>query len=89
MGTNTQRLPLLLWQVLQITTIMVHSGGAAEQTLHIGAFYPLTKAFSAWGAGCLPAAELAVEHLNNRSDILEGYRLELINFDTQVGVMEC
>ena len=37
----------------------------------------------AWDAGpnLLPAAELAVELINNRTDILEGYQLELIHDD--------
>ncbi len=55
-----------------------------KNTLYLGGFYPLTKAFSAWGVGCLPAAELAIDHLNNRLDILPNFTLKLINMDTQV-----
>ena len=53
--------------------------------LHFGAFYPLSGPFSSWGKGCLPAAELAVRHINHRKDVLKGYRIQLTNMDTQVG----
>ena len=36
------------------------------------------------GAGCLPAALMALRHVNERSDILDGYNLTYSWVDTQV-----
>ena len=55
-----------------------------KMVIYFGAFYPLSGPFSQWGKGCLPAAQLAVNHINNRSDVLKDYRIQLINMDTQV-----
>ena len=80
-------------QAVLLMTFLETSLGFGEdnsnntKTLYVGAFYPLTKAFSSWGQGCLPAAELAVRHINQRGDILPGYRLQLINMDTQVRLL--
>ena len=41
---------------------------------------------SGWtgGAGCLPGAEMALRHVNERVDILDGYRLTYSWVDTKV-----
>ena len=60
---------------------------SSKMIIYFGAFYPLSGPFSQWGKGCLPAAQLAVNHINNRSDVLKDYQIQLINMDTQVVFM--
>lgn len=50
-------------------------------TLYIGAFFDLG---SKSGYGSLPMAEQAIEEINNNTDILPGYRLQLVVSSTQV-----
>ena len=72
--------------ILWFPLIVVVSGESLveNKTLYIGAFYPLTNAFANWGQGCKPAADLALQHINMRPDILPGHRLEFVTMDTQV-----
>ena len=56
----------------------------SKMVIYFGAFYPLSGPFSQWGKGCLPAAQLAVNHINSRSDVLKDYQIRLVNMDTQV-----
>ncbi len=78
---------IILWSVIIIylqnpkPTICTQTN---KKDIFIGGFYPLSGPFSDWGQGCLPAAELAVKHINDRSDVLEDYQLNLVNMDTQV-----
>ncbi|KAJ8044406.1 Gamma-aminobutyric acid type B receptor subunit 1 [Holothuria leucospilota] len=39
------------------------------------------------GSGCLVAAELALEQINNRTDILADYELKMLWNDTQVSLI--
>ena len=54
-----------------------------EKTLTIGGIFPMN---GSWGGGvsCLPAVEMALEDVNNRSDILPDYNLEMRFGDSQV-----
>ena len=53
--------------------------------LYIGAFYEGPG--GGWdGSGCVPAIEMAIEHVNARSDILAEYELRAIWGDTMVSV---
>ena len=47
--------------------------------------YPDNSSFAGWDRGfeLIPAGQLAEEQINNRSDILPGYRLNLINIDSE------
>lgn len=36
------------------------------------------------GQACLPAAQMALDLVNNRTDILPDYELELIHYDSMV-----
>ena len=38
----------------------------------------------AGGEGCLPAVEMALQDINNRTDILPDYKLEMESDDSQV-----
>lgn len=50
-------------------------------TLYIGAFFDLSKKD---GYGSLPMAQQAIEEINNNTDLLPGYRLELVVKSTEV-----
>lgn len=53
--------------------------------LHIGATFPMAGGW-AGGLGCLPAALMAFDDVNNRADLLPGYYLNLHWNDSEVGV---
>lgn len=54
------------------------------KTLHIAGFFPMTGT-GGWigGSGCLPAAMMALDDVNARTDLLPGYKLELSYEDSQ------
>ena len=47
--------------------------------------YPDDRPFAGWDRGfeLIPAGDLAIEQINNRSDILPGYRLELVDIESE------
>ena len=65
------------------TSIPTNSSSNATQltTLYIGAFFDLSKKD---GYGSLPMAQQAIEEINNSTEVLPGYRLELVVKSTQV-----
>ncbi|XP_072017779.1 gamma-aminobutyric acid type B receptor subunit 1-like [Amphiura filiformis] len=52
--------------------------GSGLTSLYIGGIIPYTGKSWAGGKGCLPAAQMALEDVNNRTDILPGYELKMI-----------
>ena len=52
--------------------------------LYIGGIFPNSGGTWDGGKGCLPAAQMALEDVNNRTDILPGYELKMIWNDSQV-----
>lgn len=65
------------------TSIPTNSSSNATQltALYIGAFFDLSKKD---GYGSLPMAQQAIEEINNNTEILPGYRLELVVKSTEV-----
>uniref|UniRef100_A0A671V9J6 Gamma-aminobutyric acid type B receptor subunit 1 n=1 Tax=Sparus aurata TaxID=8175 RepID=A0A671V9J6_SPAAU len=51
--------------------------------LYIGALFPMSGGWPG-GQACLPAAQMALNLVNKRSDILPDYELELIHYDSMV-----
>uniref|UniRef100_A0A672Z337 Gamma-aminobutyric acid (GABA) B receptor, 1b n=1 Tax=Sphaeramia orbicularis TaxID=375764 RepID=A0A672Z337_9TELE len=49
--------------------------------LYIGALFPMSGGWPG-GQACLPAAQMALDLVNNRTDILPDYELELIYYDS-------
>uniref|UniRef100_A0A3B1KJS9 Gamma-aminobutyric acid type B receptor subunit 1 n=1 Tax=Astyanax mexicanus TaxID=7994 RepID=A0A3B1KJS9_ASTMX len=49
--------------------------------LYIGALFPMSGGWPG-GQACLPSAQMALDLVNNRSDILPDYELELIHYDS-------
>lgn len=57
----------------------------ATHTLYIGGLFPMSgSSVASAGKTLLPISELAIDMVNNRTDVLNGYRLQLIWNDTQV-----
>ena len=53
--------------------------------LNVGAYFEDNTTNGGWNsAGVWPAVQLAVEHVNQRNDVLPGYRLKLHFKDTRV-----
>lgn len=57
-----------------------------KATIHIAGLFPLShdQPEGAIGRGVLPAVQLALDHVNNNTDILKGYQLEMEWNDTKV-----
>uniref|UniRef100_A0A3Q2GPJ5 Gamma-aminobutyric acid (GABA) B receptor, 1a n=1 Tax=Cyprinodon variegatus TaxID=28743 RepID=A0A3Q2GPJ5_CYPVA len=64
-------LPLLLWL----------RPSAGKKKLYIGALFPMSGGWPG-GQACMPSAQMALDLVNGRSDILPDYELELIHFDS-------
>uniref|UniRef100_A0AAY4ELB4 Gamma-aminobutyric acid type B receptor subunit 1 n=1 Tax=Denticeps clupeoides TaxID=299321 RepID=A0AAY4ELB4_9TELE len=52
-----------------------------KKKLYIGALFPMSGGWPG-GQACLPSAQMALDLVNNRSDILPDYELELIYYDS-------
>ncbi|KAM4568369.1 gamma-aminobutyric acid type B receptor subunit 1 isoform 3-T4 [Fundulus diaphanus] len=52
-----------------------------KKKLYIGALFPMSGGWPG-GQACMPSAQMALDLVNNRSDILPDYELELIHFDS-------
>lgn len=55
-----------------------------KKKLYIGALFPMSGGWPG-GQACLPAAQMALDLVNKRTDILPDYELELIYYDSRVG----
>lgn len=62
-----------------------YSEGRRDTDLHIGGIFPM-EGEGGWqgGQACMPAAELALADVNNRSDLLSGFKLMLHSNDSKV-----
>uniref|UniRef100_A0A8C5RKB3 Gamma-aminobutyric acid type B receptor subunit 1 n=1 Tax=Laticauda laticaudata TaxID=8630 RepID=A0A8C5RKB3_LATLA len=56
--------------------------GAGKKRLHIGALFPMTGGWPG-GQACLPSAQMALEDVNSRRDILPDYELRLDHRDSE------
>ncbi|KTG46965.1 hypothetical protein cypCar_00034947 [Cyprinus carpio] len=52
-----------------------------KKKLYIGALFPMSGGWPG-GQACLPAAQMALDLVNKRTDILPDYELELIYYDS-------
>uniref|UniRef100_A0AAY4EMB0 G-protein coupled receptors family 3 profile domain-containing protein n=1 Tax=Denticeps clupeoides TaxID=299321 RepID=A0AAY4EMB0_9TELE len=68
--------------LLSLTSLLLCSCPAAgKKKLYIGALFPMSGGWPG-GQACLPSAQMALDLVNNRSDILPDYELELIYYDS-------
>ena len=59
---------------------------SAAVDLNVGAYFEFNTSNGGWNsAGVWPAVHLATEHVNQRDDLLPGYRLKLHRKDSRVG----
>ncbi|XP_023996928.1 gamma-aminobutyric acid type B receptor subunit 1-like [Salvelinus sp. IW2-2015] len=52
-----------------------------KKKLYIGALFPMSGGWPG-GQACLPSAQMALDLVNKRTDILPEYELELIHYDS-------
>ena len=78
-------LPSVSFMVIACWVVVVASGETHD--LNVLNMMSMT---GSWRGGMTMkvASEMAVDHINNRSQLLPGYRLRLINKDTQVSENE-
>lgn len=71
--------------LLQFCARIAPSSGD-DNVLHIGGIFPIAGE-GGWqgGQACMPAANLALEDVNKRKDLLPGYVLKLHSNDSEVG----
>ncbi|KAK6195470.1 hypothetical protein SNE40_000895 [Patella caerulea] len=75
-------LPNLLLFIILFVSISPLSHGFKEKTLAVGGIFPMSGSW-AGGNACLPAVLMALEDVNNRTDILSEYKLEMSYDDSQ------
>lgn len=79
------RLRWVLWIcfLTLLSNVQVFVSGLDE--LHIGGIFPINgKGGWQGGQACQPAAELALEDVNSKSDLLPGFKLTLYSNDSEV-----
>ncbi|XP_071835095.1 gamma-aminobutyric acid type B receptor subunit 1-like isoform X2 [Apostichopus japonicus] len=74
---------MLLASQMVTSEVNITSSNMEEEKvpLYIGGMFSMTGGWD--GSGCLMAAELALEQINNRTDILPDYELKMVWGDTQ------
>uniref|UniRef100_A0AAX7US07 G-protein coupled receptors family 3 profile domain-containing protein n=1 Tax=Astatotilapia calliptera TaxID=8154 RepID=A0AAX7US07_ASTCA len=79
---NLPRRPVSRYSLTFILTVLSCSCPAlGKKKLYIGALFPMSGGWPG-GQACLPAAQMALDLVNNRTDILPDYELELIHYDS-------
>lgn len=69
-----------------LSNVQVFVSGLDE--LHIGGIFPINgKGGWQGGQACQPAAELALEDVNSKSDLLPGFKLTLYSNDSEVSLV--
>ncbi|XP_041431135.1 gamma-aminobutyric acid type B receptor subunit 1 isoform X4 [Xenopus laevis] len=74
--------PKPICQVRRSDTSIRHPESSRKRALHVGALFPMSGGWPG-GQACQPAAQMALEDVNNRRDILPEYELRLIHHDSQ------
>ena len=75
---------ILIWTVVcEVITISLIQGEEFKN-LNLLGFLPMTGVGWAGGGACLPAALMAVRHVNERPGLLDDYNLTYTWVDTQV-----
>lgn len=82
---NGQRLAMSFYLVLATLTLLLSWSCPVlgKKKLYIGALFPMSGGWPG-GQACLPSAQMALDLVNKRADILPDYELELIHYDSMV-----
>ncbi|XP_075434109.1 gamma-aminobutyric acid type B receptor subunit 1 isoform X7 [Ascaphus truei] len=70
------------WDHPKPTCQVRRSDSSRKRALHVGALFPMSGGWPG-GQACHPAAQMALEDVNNRRDILPEYELRLIHHDSR------
>ena len=76
-------LVLMLWSCSCAVGVELYP--SKTKNLSIGGIFPMDGSW-AGGHACFPAAQMALEDVNKRLDILPGYRLRLYSNDSKVRI---
>lgn len=82
-GHTHAALLLLLRASLILLLLLWPRPSAGKKKLYIGALFPMSGGWPG-GQACMPSAQMALDLVNTRSDILPDYELELIHYDSMV-----
>nr|XP_002127474.1 gamma-aminobutyric acid type B receptor subunit 1 [Ciona intestinalis] len=70
----------IIWLLAAVLSSI--SLSVATTDIFVGGIFPMSGGWSG-GQACYPAAQMAVEDVNNRSDILQGYKINLVKKDSK------
>ena len=78
-----------MWKlIILILTFEMAFGLEETKDLNIMGFFPMTGEVFRGGKACLLGSNMALQHINQRDDILHGYRLNLIWRDSKASIFE-
>ena len=78
-----------MWKlIILIWTFKMAFGFEETKDLNIMGFFPMTGEVFRGGKACLLGSNMALQHINQRDDILHGYRLNLIWRDSKASIFE-
>ena len=76
----------LLMKLLPIVCQVTDSAPSDDRIpLYLGGFFSFGGPWD--GSGVLPAVEMALDHINQRTDVLDGYELKMVWNDTRVSFL--
>lgn len=74
--------------LLLVALTVPHRVDSKETQIHIGGLFPISGSpVGRTGRAFVPACDMALEMVNNRTDILPGYRLAMFWNDTKVSAV--
>lgn len=78
-------IPWMMMVLLLLMFFIRTTNAISYDELHIGGIFPIAgKGGWQGGQACMPAARLALEDVNNKNNILPGYKLILHSNDSEV-----
>jgi len=89
MKARTNISTYLVWLTLLLDVQWSRAGHSTNETTFLYLLnmqpYPDTRPGAGWDRGfeLIPAGHLAIKQINNQSDLLPGYRLELIDIESE------
>lgn len=77
---------ILIGIIISVTAAETERSYDELKELHVGALFPMEAGTGGWpgGMACRPAVEMAINDINNNSQILDGYVLKLHHYNSKV-----